>query len=823
MKSRVHIAIRGAVQGVGFRPFVYRLATELQLTGWVLNSPAGVFIEAEGDRTPLDALLLRLGAEKPPLASIQSMECTFLDPSGFTSFEILKSTNSGETGALVLPDIAPCPDCLAEIADPKNRRYRYPFTNCTNCGPRFTIIDALPYDRPNTSMRGFRMCPACLREYEDPADRRFHAQPIACPVCGPRATLWDREGNPLAHDHNAIDGAASLIREGQIVALKGIGGFQLIVGAADNDAVNRLRTRKQREEKPFALMAPDIASVRRLCDVSPLEERALESPEAPIVILRKITGAEGAAGAGSPVAPGNPSLGIMLPSSPLHHILMRELGFPVVATSGNLTDEPICIDEHDALRRLGGVADAFLVHNRPILRHADDSIVRIMLGRELVTRRARGFSPLPISPGFRAPQMLAVGAHLKNAVAVSRGDNVFISQHIGDLGTSDSLEAFKRGVKDMLSMFDVTPERVVSDIHPDYLSTVFAGKFAKTSGIPHVSIQHHQAHIASCMAENGLKGTVFGISWDGTGYGTDGTIWGGEFFVTDGGTFKRVGALKQFRLPGGEKAIQEPRRQAIGLLFELYGGEIFNRMELAPFASFSRVERGVLRDMLVKGINSPFTSSAGRLFDAVASLAGLNQVSSFEGQAAMAVEFALGEDRAGTYPFDVTESVQPVKEKDISRQKRGGLDEAQSRQRKAGFDEAESRQEQAGTDEARSRRRAAGLDEAQPRWIVDWSPMVRALLKDVENGTGPSAIAAKFHNGLIEAAVSVARKAGEERVVLSGGCFQNRYLTERLVERLLEEGFRPYWHQRVPPNDGGIALGQIAAAAKQMVNETQGG
>ena len=783
MKSRVHIAIRGAVQGVGFRPFVYRLATELGLTGWVLNSPAGVFVEAEGERSPLDAFILRLGAEKPPLASIQSMESTFLDPAGFPAFEILKSATSGETGALVLPDIAPCPDCLAEIADPKNRRYRYPFTNCTNCGPRFTIIRSLPYDRPNTSMNGFRMCAECRREYDDPADRRFHAQPIACPVCGPRTALWDREGKPLAHDHHAIAGAARMVHAGRIVALKGIGGFQLIANAADTGAIGRLRARKHREEKPFALMAGDIEAVRRLCNVSPLEERALESPEAPIVILTKAAGADGAAAAGSPVAPGNPSLGIMLPSSPLHHILMREIGFPVVATSGNLTDEPICIDDHDALRRLGGIADAFLVHDRPILRHADDSIVRIMLGRELVTRRARGFAPLPVRLGFEAPQMLAVGAHMKSTVAVSRGENVFISQHIGDLGTSDSLEAFKRAVKDMKFMFDVGPERVVSDLHPDYLST----GFARSAGIPHVSVQHHQAHIASCMAENGLTGTVLGISWDGTGYGTDGTIWGGEFFVTDGGTFNRVGTLKRFRLPGGDRAIQEPRRQAIGLLFELYGEEIFNRAGPAALASFSPIERGVLREMLVKGINSPFTTSAGRLFDAVTSLAGLLQVSSFEGQAAMALEFALGEDRAGEYPFELNEPAGPVNNKD------------------------------------RSRGKTAGLDEAQPHLVVDWSPMVRALLGDVEKGTPAPVIAARFHNGLVEAAVSVACGAGEERVVLSGGCFQNRYLTERLVQRLQEEGFRPYWHQRVPPNDGGIALGQIAVAAKRMQDETQGG
>jgi hydrogenase maturation protein HypF len=764
VNARVHIAIRGAVQGVGFRPFVYRLAVEMRLGGWVLNSPGGVFIEAEGDQGSLDTFILRVGAEKPPLASVQSMECTFLDPCGSSSFEILKSTSSGESGALVLPDIATCPECLAEILDPANRRHMYPFTNCTHCGPRFTIIESLPYDRPNTSMKSFPMCDDCRREYADPADRRFHAQPIACPACGPRLALWDDRGNPGARDHDALLQAAHMIREGRIVALKGIGGFQILADAGNDDAVNRLRSRKHREEKPFALMAPDIAAVRSLCEVSPLEERVLVSGESPIVLLKKKRGAfhHAVTRPGSPVAPGNPFLGIMLPSSPLHHILLGELAFPVVATSGNLTDEPICTDEQEAVRRLGGIADAFLVHNRPIVRHADDSIVRVMLGRELVTRRARGFSPLPVRLGFRAPEMLAVGAHLKNTVAVSRGENVFISQHIGDLETKESLDAFHRGVRDMLSLFSVTPVRVVSDLHPDYLST----GFAQSAGFPLVTVQHHHAHVASCMAENGLRGTVLGISWDGTGYGTDGTIWGGEFLVTDGATFERAAALKRFRLPGGEKAIREPRRQALGLLFEMFGPDIFGRVDLAPLRSFTPGELTALRTMLERGVNAPYTTSAGRLFDAVASITALQQMCSYEGQAAMALEFALGEEPEGEYPFDITASA-----------------------------------------------------TADIRWTVDWSPMVRALLKDVEEGTGGPVIAARFHNGLAEAAVDVARKSGENRVVLSGGCFQNRYLTERVVRRLREEGFRPYWHQRVPPNDGGIALGQIAVASERMLKE----
>ena len=776
MNVRVHIAIRGAVQGVGFRPFVYRLATEMRLGGWVLNSPGGVFIEAEGEKESLDTFILRVGEEKPSLASVQSMECTFLDPRGSSSFEILKSTSTGETGALVLPDIATCPECLAEIFDPANRRYMYPFTNCTNCGPRFTIIESLPYDRPNTSMKSFPMCDDCSREYSDPADRRFHAQPVACPACGPRLALWDDRGNAGAGDHDALLQAARMIREGRIVALKGIGGFQLLVDAGNDDAVSRLRSRKHREEKPFALMAPDIGTVRGLCEVSPLEERVLISPESPIVLLKKKAGGSQHAVTrdGSPVAPGNPFLGIMLPMSPLHHILLRELAFPIVATSGNLSDEPICTDEKDAVRRLGGIPDAFLVHNRPIVRHADDSIVRVMLGRELVIRRARGFSPLPVRLGYRAPDMLAVGAHLKNTVAVSRGENVFISQHIGDLETKESLDAFHKGVNDMLSMFSVRPVCVVSDLHPDYLST----GFAQSAGFPLVSVQHHHAHVASCMAENGLRGTVLGISWDGTGYGTDGTVWGGEFLVTDGASFERAAALRRFPLPGGDKAIREPRRQALGLLFEMLGPGIFGRRDLHPLRSFSPAELTSLRTMLERGVNAPYTTSAGRLFDAVASITGLRQVSSYEGQAAMALEFALGNDPEGEYRFEVTESA-----------------------------------------EAGSRPKAAGSEKDRPRWTVDWSPMVTALLNDMERGTVPAVIAARFHNGLAESVVEVARRTGENRVVLSGGCFQNRYLTERVVRRLREEGFRPYWHQRIPPNDGGIALGQIAVAAEQMRKE----
>ncbi|HTY57664.1 MAG TPA: carbamoyltransferase HypF [Bacteroidota bacterium] len=759
MHTRVHIAVRGAVQGVGFRPFVYRLATGLRLGGWVLNSPAGVFIEAEGEKDALDQFIIRVGSDRPRLASIQSMECTFLDPAGTKIFEILKSVPAGETGALVLPDIAPCPECLADINDPSNRRYRYPFTNCTHCGPRFTIIESLPYDRPNTSMKAFPMCGECRREYEDPADRRFHAQPIACPACGPQLALLDERGQRSAAGNDALLRAAELIRRGLIVAVKGVGGFQLMADAGNGEAVARLRSRKRRPSKPFALMAPDTRAVRRMCEVSPLEERALTSPEGPIVLLRTLPGSAtgGAAAPAAGVAPGNPYLGIMLPSSPLHHLLLAELGTAVVATSGNLTDEPICTDEDEAVRRLDGIADAYLVHNRPIVRHADDSIVSVMAGRELVMRRARGFAPLPLTPGFPAGRMLAVGAHLKNTVAVARDENVFISQHIGDLETAQSLEAFHRSVTDLQAMFDVAPDRVVSDMHPDYLST----SFARSTGLPHIAVQHHHAHIASCMAENSLRGPVLGIAWDGTGYGTDGTIWGGEFLVTDGASFERAASFRTFRLPGGDQAIREPRRQALGLLFEIFGEGLFARAEIATVRAFSRTEIANLRTMLGRGLNAPWTSSAGRLFDAVASITGLRQVSSYEGEAAMALEFAIDGETGDGYPFDVRDS---------------------------------------------------GRDA--PRWIIDWSGAITGVLEDLASGTGTGRIAARFHNGLVEAAIEAAGKIGRDRVVLSGGCFQNRYLAERMIRRLRESGFRPYWHQRVPPNDGGISLGQIAVAAE---------
>ncbi len=577
---RMHIALRGAVQGVGFRPFVFRLASDMKLPGWVLNSPEGVFIEVEGAKDDLDSFLLRLQEEKPPPSFIQSLEFSFLDPAHFNSFEIRSSQLSGAATALVMPDIATCPKCLSEVLDPGDRRYRYPFTNCTHCGPRFTIIDSLPYDRTNTSMKKFEMCPDCRSEYENPNDRRFHAQPNACPVCGPLLEAWDGSGKILSRCNDALLEAVEAIRQGKIVAIKGLGGFHLVADARNDYAVDALRKRKHREAKPFALMYPSIARIKEDCDVAPMELRLLSSSESPIVLLKRIRGRSPQT-VSPAVAPNNPYLGVMLPYTPLHHLLMREVGSPIVATSGNLSDEPICIDEREALVRLSGIADLFLVHNRPIVRHVDDSIVRVILGRELVLRRARGYAPLPLRCKGLVSDILAVGGHLKNTIAMAVGDNVFVSQHIGDLENSEALEAFQNVIHSFRRLYKIDPVRVVSDLHPDYLST----KFARNYGIPLISIQHHYAHVASCMAENELDGRVLGVSWDGTGYGLDGTIWGGEFLLTDERSFTRIASFRKFRLPGGAAAIKEPRRTALGALYEILGPGVFKdkRHHPGPF------------------------------------------------------------------------------------------------------------------------------------------------------------------------------------------------------------------------------------------------
>lgn len=757
MKCRLYITVRGAVQGVGFRPFIYRLATEMVLKGYVLNSPSGVSIELEGEKILLDNFLLRLEKEKPSRAIITSLEFSFLDPIGFDKFEIKESEQDGEIYTIILPDIAVCSDCLREMLDPNDRRYLYPFINCTNCGPRFSIIESLPYDRPNTSMKIFHMCEDCQREYENPLDRRFHAQPIACPVCGPHIELQNVNGNTLGSANIALKEVVDLIRQGKIIALKGLGGFQLLCDARINNTVEQLRFRKHREEKPFALMFPTIHAVKELCLVNQFEERLLLSPESPIVLLKIQNQIEHPAHRiSSLVAPNNPYLGVMMPYTPLHHLLMRELNFPIIATSGNLSDEPMCIDEKEALNRLSGIADYFLVHNRPIVRQVDDSIVRILFGRESVLRRARGYAPLPISLNGESSgsnTVIAVGGHLKNTVALKKGNDVFISQHNGDLETEESYSAFIKVIDDFKQLYQIQNPDVVCDMHPEYLSSKYARKVSNNV----IAVQHHEAHIAACRAENQVSGAALGVAWDGTGLGHDGTIWGGEFFISYDGGFKHFAQFRKFPLPGGEAAIKEPRRSALGLLYAAFGESIFEENKYLDILSvkFSKTELQSLRRMLDRKINCPVTSSVGRLFDAVSSLVGISDITKFEGQSAMKLEFTVDPKIGDSYSFEIID---------------GEL------------------------------------------LIIDWQIMIEHILREISNKTDPSVISSKFHNTLTHIILRVAQLLGENKIILSGGCFQNVFLLQKSVELLEQKGYKVYWHQRIPPNDGGISLGQIAIA-----------
>jgi hydrogenase maturation protein HypF len=787
-RLRLRLRLQGVVQGVGFRPQVYRLATELRVDGWVSNSASGVVIEVEGAEPALRDFRRRLETERPPGSSIQSLEAIWLEPAGWAGFQI-RPSEGGESGtAVVRPDVATCAACVREIFDPEDRRHGYPFTNCTHCGPRYSIIASLPYDRANTSMKGFVMCAACRAEYEDPSNRRFHAQPNACPVCGPQLEMWSDAGAVLARGAGALMAAVAALRRGQILAVKGLGGFHLMTDARADLAVEALRTRKHREEKPFAIMVPGLSAARALCEVTTLEEGLLRSPEAPIVLLRRRIEGAGREGIAAAVAPGNPFLGVMLPCTPLHHLLLAELRFPVVATSGNRSDEPICIDEDEARERLGGIADGFLVHNRPILRHVDDSVVRVVAGREMVIRRARGYAPLPVMRGTSAPagadqlskragiaeesartgEVLAVGGHLKNSVALSCGNGIVLSQHIGDLDTPAALLAFRRVTSDLQHLLAVEPERVVSDLHPDYAST----REARSRSGKHLGVQHHFAHILACMAENEVEGPVLGIAWDGTGYGLDDTIWGGEFLITERGGYDRFATLRPFRLPGSERAIREPRRSAVGLLFEHCGESTFQLEDVPALEAFSATELAALRVALERRFNAPLTTAMGRLFDAVASLLGIRQRVGFEGQAAMALEWlAMEAPDEAPYPFPLRPAMKSA-------------------------------------DSPGSGKRVAERDAV---WHADWAPMIDEILHDLRAGFPPARMAARFHRALIELTVDVAARAGLERVALSGGCFQNVVLLEGAIERLRMAGHRVYWHQRVPTNDGGLALGQAVA------------
>jgi hydrogenase maturation protein HypF len=758
------LEIEGTVQGVGFRPFVARLAARLGLRGWVRNDARGVTIRAVGPPAALQAFAAALRAEAPPAARISGLrerrtnEIPGLPPAPAAGFLILESeADAAEATAAVTPDLALCADCRRELADPGDRRHGYPFINCTNCGPRYSIVRTLPYDRARTTMSVFRMCSSCQREYDDPGDRRYHTQPNACPVCGPQVELQDAAGRVLDSREAAIAAAAAALRGGRIVAVKGLGGFHLMVDAASEAAVRELRRRKHREEKPLAVMFPSLASLRSAAELSDDDMRWLTSPAAPIVLVRRRPGAP-LAGA---VAPGNPWIGALLPYAPLHVLLLEAVGRPVVATSGNLSEEPLCTDNEEARRRLGTIADLFLVHDREIARAVDDSVMRRAAGGPVLLRRARGFAPtpFPLPAGVAAPEpLLCVGGHLKSTIAVSAGPRLVLSPHLGDLSNPVSVEAFRRTVSLLGSLYAGHFARVVCDAHPDYAST----RFAQHLGVPVVTVQHHLAHILACLLEHGGgPEQVLGVAWDGTGYGPDGTIWGGEFIVVDRArrTARRVAHLRPFRLPGGEAAVHEPRRSALGLLHDLFAGDAARLAPVARSLGFRASEISVLLSMLDRGVQAPITTSVGRLFDGVAALLGLRARCSFEGQAAMELEFAA--DPESKEEADV---ILP-----ITASGEGGI------------------------------------------WQVDWRPMIASLVQP-EATAEPSLAAARFHHALSRCVADVAGRVGIGTVVLSGGCFQNVRLLDATCRQLQAAGFRVLCHRDLPPNDGGLSAGQALGA-----------
>ena len=733
------------VQGVGFRPFVFRLATELGLGGWVQNRPEGIRIEVQGAGFGQEEFLRRLRVEAPRAAVIHDLVCDSLPESADGAhFRILPSESEGDRRPSIPADLALCPECEQEIQDPGSRRFRYPFTNCTACGPRYSIIASLPYDRSRTAMAEFPLCPDCRAEFEDPLDRRFHAQPMACPRCGPKLVYCGPEGGPGSETEAALAAALDLLKRGGILALKGLGGFQLLVDARSQTAVQRLRDRKGRAEKPFAVMFPDPEFLEAACVVDAIALAALRGPAAPILLVPRREGSPVALA----VAPDNPDLGAFLPYTPLHRLLLEGFGGPLVCTSGNRSEEPMAIGGAEALARLGDIADGFLGHDRPVLRPLDDSVGRMEGGALHLLRRARGFAPFPLP--MAGPSVLALGGHMKATVTLLAGDQAVVSQHLGDLDSAQGLALLERTVADLLAFLEAAPERLACDLHPDYGSTRVAEALACRMGLPLLRVQHHHAHVAAVMAEHGLRGPVLGLAWDGSGWGTDGTVWGGEALEVDGTGFRRPGHLRPFPLPGGERAVREPRRAALGLCLACLG-------KPGPAAAaFNPEELAVLCRATERGVNTPMCSSAGRLFDAVASLAGIRSGAGFEGQAAMALEFQArrGRSAGGSYPIP--------------------------------------------------------LKEGQ----ADLAPLLEALLDDLRLGADLPAMAFRFHAALADLALAFAEAAGREWVVLSGGCFQNALLSELCQERLASRGFQVFRPARFPANDGALSLGQAWVASR---------
>jgi hydrogenase maturation protein HypF len=767
---RAAIRVEGVVQGVGFRPFVYSLATRLGLAGWVGNDSGGVFAEVEGPADSVRDFLESVRRDAPPLARVDRVTAEPITPDGAAGFAIVPSDGTGRRRALVSADSATCADCLRELADPADRRFGYPFINCTNCGPRFTIVRDVPYDRPLTTMAGFTMCRQCAAEYHDPANRRFHAQPVCCPACGPRLRLLDADGTDLARLGSAgtepgssepgsagtagipLAKAVQVLWQGQVLAVKGLGGYHLAVDATSPAAAARLRARKHREDKPFAVLVPDVAAARMLCELDELAEEMLTSSRRPIVLLPRRAGRIADA-----VAPGNRQLGLMLPYTPLHHLLLREFARPMVLTSGNVSDEPIAYQDADALDRLGGIADAFLTHDRPIHIRTDDSVVRPFRGQAALLRRSRGYVPEPLRlrRPFRRP-VLACGAELKNTFCLGDEDRAFLSQHIGDLENYETLRSFTEGITHFGRLFDITPELVAHDLHPEYLSTKYA---LDLDGAELVGVQHHHAHIASCLADNDEDGPVIGVAFDGTGYGTDGTIWGGEFLLADLAMAERAGHLAGVPMPGGAAAIRQPWRMAAVYLAAAFPEGLPGGLAVAAR------NQAAWPDVLAiaqRGINAPVTSSCGRLFDAVAALLGVRDSINYEGQAAVELEQLAASTPQAGYPARITPG---------------------------------------------------------PPLTVAGPDLVRAAAEDLLAGVPPAVASARFHYGVAAMIGQVCQRLRESSglgtVALSGGVFQNLLLLGATVDVLETAGFRVLTHARVPPNDGGISLGQAAVAAAQ--------
>ncbi len=751
ISRRVRVTVQGIVQGVGFRPFIYQLAHRYNLKGYVTNTSQGVDIDIEGETRAIDSFLKAVRAEGPPLASITGLEKREFPGVGYQDFTIHKSQASEGRTTLISPDVSICEQCLAELLDPGNRRYGYPFINCTHCGPRYTIIEDIPYDRPKTSMRSFPMCPECNAEYHDPLNRRFHAQPNACWVCGPQVTLCDANRNRVICKDPIVQ-TANLLRQGKIVAIKGLGGFHLVVDATVDQTILTLRQRKHREEKPLALMSPDIETIKTYARVSFSESKILLSPERPIVLLKKRSGQVISA----EVAPRHKYFGVMLPYTPLHHLLLRQGFVALVMTSGNRSEEPIAIDNDEAFRRLGNIADYFLVHNRDIYMRCDDSVVRVGGRKTIPLRRARGYVPVPVMIKPRLPEILACGAELKNTICLTKGKNAFLSQHIGDLENLESLESFTEVVEHLKRILEIKPGLIAYDLHPEYLSTKYA---LAQNNTRKYAIQHHHAHIVSCMAENGLDQKVIGLAMDGTGYGTDGNIWGGEVLVAQWDSFERAGHLDYVALPGGAAAIKEPWRMAVSYLYQAYGEDFLN-LDIPFIKNHNEKTLLLLTSAIEKKINSPLTSSCGRLFDAVSALLGLRDKVAYEGQAAVELEMSITSRKIMAYDHHILKK--------------------------------------------------------DNRWIISSRPIIEQIVVDIQKGIAKSLIANKFHHTLARIFTDVCLRLRSEqnlnRVVLSGGVFQNLTLLTRLTKSLHKHGFIVYIHHVVPPNDGGLSLGQAVAA-----------